>query len=277
MGDQTENFSPSARNRNKIGKRNPIAAMQSVRGKAGRGAVCHVGVFLLKLVALETVRRVSRSKCPFVWRGVQALQFLSYPPFKWIQRWDPFKGLVQGVQTMSRPLLVLSIATVFSDESTCCNEPLDTNDACHTNMETSPDSPSSHSAVDASDVNPHTLAPENWMLELYKELENQEIALPERINEDEIRRFYTAADGDFQSFLSSIKNTIRWRDTYRLLSEQELVMWSNVVFWHGYDIENQPCLIVRLGLACTNLQAHDRPRFVQAVSGARDPSFAQER
>ncbi|CAN1282937.1 Phosphatidylinositol/phosphatidylcholine transfer protein SFH3 [Linum perenne] len=283
MGDQTGNYSSSrnslvatASNGNKIGKRNSIAALQnagrkiarlSPSAKGGRDAVCHVGVFLLKLVALETVRRVSRSKCPPVWRGVQALQFLCYPPFKWIQRWAPFKGVVQGVQMMSRPLLVLSIATVFSDDLTCSNEPLDSNDGPHTNMETSPESPSNHSSPDArsSDVNAHSLAPEHWMLELHKELENQGITLPERINEDEIRRFYTTADGDFQSCLSSVKNTIRWRETYRLLSEHELGMWSNVVFWHGYDLENQPCLIVRLGLACTNLAAQDRPRFVQAV------------
>ncbi|CAN1282938.1 hypothetical protein LINPERPRIM_LOCUS18234 [Linum perenne] len=284
MGDQTGNYSSSrnslvatASNGNKIGKRNSIAALQnagrkiarlSPSAKGGRDAVCHVGVFLLKLVALETVRRVSRSKCPPVWRGVQALQFLCYPPFKWIQRWAPFKGVVQGVQMMSRPLLVLSIATVFSDDLTCSNEPLDSNDGPHTNMETSPESPSNHSSPDASDVNAHSLAPEHWMLELHKELENQGITLPERINEDEIRRFYTTADGDFQSCLSSVKNTIRWRETYRLLSEHELGMWSNVVFWHGYDLENQPCLIVRLGLACTNLAAQDRPRFVQAVSNS---------
>ncbi|CAI0474933.1 unnamed protein product [Linum tenue] len=282
-GNQRKNSSSSrnslvaaVNNGKNISKRNPKAGSQNApwdifslshSRSGGRGAVGHVGLFLLKVAALEAVRRVSRSKCPPVWRGVQALQFLCYPPFKWIQRWAPFKGLVQGVQMISRPLLVLSVATALSEELSSCNEPEDNNDGSHAYLEASPEPPSSHSAPDArsSDSNALIVAPENWMLELYRELEIQGITLPERINEDEIRRFYTASDGDFQSFLLSIKKTIRWRETYRILSEHELQTWSNVVFWHGYDLENQPCLIVRLGLACTNLQSQDRPRFVQAV------------
>lgn len=45
-------------------------------------------------------------------------------------------------------------------------------------------------------------------------------------------------------------------------------MWSDIVFWHGYDVRHRPCLIVRLGLACTSLPNHDRPRFAQAVGNA---------
>ncbi|CAI0474931.1 unnamed protein product [Linum tenue] len=297
-GNQRKNSSSSrnslvaaVNNGKNISKRNPKAGSQNApwdifslshSRSGGRGAVGHVGLFLLKVAALEAVRRVSRSKCPPVWRGVQALQFLCYPPFKWIQRWAPFKGLVQGVQMISRPLLVLSVATALSEELSSCNEPEDNNDGSHAYLEASPEPPSSHSAPDclisffhcylwSSDSNALIVAPENWMLELYRELEIQGITLPERINEDEIRRFYTASDGDFQSFLLSIKKTIRWRETYRILSEHELQTWSNVVFWHGYDLENQPCLIVRLGLACTNLQSQDRPRFVQAVSKLLSP------
>uniref|UniRef100_A0A3N7FHK0 CRAL-TRIO domain-containing protein n=1 Tax=Populus trichocarpa TaxID=3694 RepID=A0A3N7FHK0_POPTR len=110
-----------------------------------------------------------------------------------------------------------------------------------------------------------SLASENWLIQLLTELENQGITLPERINEDELRRFYTAANGDFSCFLLSIKKTIRWRETYRILSQQELEMWSNMVFWHDHDMLNRPCLIVRLGLACTGLPSHERPRFAQAI------------
>lgn len=67
-------------------------------GKIGGGAAGHVAIFLLKVAALETVRRVSRAKCPFIWRGIQALQVICYPPFKLIQRWSPFKGLIRGMQ-----------------------------------------------------------------------------------------------------------------------------------------------------------------------------------
>ena len=42
-------------------------------------------------------------------------------------------------------------------------------------------------------------------------------------------------------------------------------MWSKIVFWHGYDVMHRPCLIVRLGLACSTLASKDRPRFAQAV------------
>lgn len=65
-------------------------------GPAGNAAL-----FLLKVAALETVRRVSKTKYPFVWRSLQALQVICYPPLKWIQRWAPFKGLVQGLQVCS--------------------------------------------------------------------------------------------------------------------------------------------------------------------------------
>ncbi|KAB2606872.1 hypothetical protein D8674_006589 [Pyrus ussuriensis x Pyrus communis] len=78
-------------------------------------------------------------------------------------------------------------------------------------------------------------------------------------------RFYAAANGDFSCLLSSVKKTVRWRETYGILSVQELETWSNVVFWHGFDVKHRPCLIVRLGLGCTSLPSHDRPRFAQAI------------
>lgn len=67
-------------------------------GGFGSSTVGHMTFFLLKVAALETVRRFSKNRCPIVWRGIQALQFLCYPPFKWIQRWAPFKGLVKSMQ-----------------------------------------------------------------------------------------------------------------------------------------------------------------------------------
>ncbi|KAL0408017.1 UNVERIFIED_CONTAM: hypothetical protein Sradi_1736100 [Sesamum radiatum] len=86
-----------------------------------------------------------------------------------------------------------------------------------------------------------------------------------RLNKEELRRFYVAANGDLPSLLSSVKKTIRWRETYRILSGEELERWSNLIFWHGLDVKNRPCLIVRLGLACISLPSHERPRFAQAV------------
>ncbi|PON85603.1 hypothetical protein TorRG33x02_186050 [Trema orientale] len=85
----------------------------SLGNGSGSGAVGHVAVFVLKVAALETVRRFSKAKCPFVWRGLQALQVLCYPPFKWIQRLAPFKGLVKGVQVCSQKLLKVLFQSHF--------------------------------------------------------------------------------------------------------------------------------------------------------------------
>ncbi|KAJ6984373.1 hypothetical protein D5086_017697 [Populus alba] len=278
MGDPLHNFGKNqGQGQTAVYKRNIIASSlkacpQSaykhiVSSRHGTGPVGQVAIFLLKVAALETVRRVSRCKCPHVWNGLQALQLLCYPPFKWIQRWAPFKGLVKGVQMFSRPLLVLSIATAISDQSNRSGENSNGTDNSHDDSETCSESLSAHSAVETrtSSGASQSLASENWLIQLLTELENQGITLPERINEDELRRFYTAANEDFSCFLLSIKKTIRWRETYRILSQQELEIWSNMVFWHDHDMLNRPCLIVRLGLACTNLPSHERPRFAQAV------------
>lgn len=68
------------------------------RGKIGSGTPGHVAVFLLKVAALEAVRRFSRARYPFIWSGLQALQVFCYPPFKWVQRWYPFRFLVKGMK-----------------------------------------------------------------------------------------------------------------------------------------------------------------------------------
>ncbi|THG11416.1 hypothetical protein TEA_017121 [Camellia sinensis var. sinensis] len=68
--------------------------------RMGRGTAGDAALFLLKVAALETVRRFSRAKCPFLWHGIQVLQVLCYPPLKWIQRWAPFKGLVNNMQSL---------------------------------------------------------------------------------------------------------------------------------------------------------------------------------
>ncbi|KAI4334508.1 hypothetical protein L6164_019191 [Bauhinia variegata] len=232
----------------------------------GSSTVGHFTFFLLKVAALETVRRFSKNRCPYAWRGIQALQILCYPPFKWIQRWAPFKCLIKSMQVLSRPLLVLSIATAFSDQSECSEGTSDCVTDSRDSEVCSEQSPG-HSNLSAShsEVSPKILESESWLIQLYKELENQEIDLPERINEDELRRFYMASNNDFSCFLASIKKTIRWRESYRILLSEELEMWSNLVFWHGSDVMHRPCLFVRLGLACRTLASQDKPRFAQAV------------
>ncbi|MCL7039389.1 hypothetical protein MKW94_006739 [Papaver nudicaule] len=223
----------------------------------------HIAIFLLKVAGLEVIRRVSKAKCPFSWRGIQALQLLCYPPLKWIERWAPFKGLIMGMQNLSKPLLFLSIATTFSDQSEYFEEENDDSNEPQPCPE-----PSDTPLVEDSSIcdnAPGGQETESWLLQLYMELEKQEITLPERFNEDELHRFYAAVNGDLSCLILSIKKTIRWRETYKILSLEELEMWSRLVYWHGYDMKLRPCLIVRLGLACSSLASSDRPRFAQAI------------
>nr|KJB20133.1 hypothetical protein B456_003G134500 [Gossypium raimondii] len=261
-GNLVVSSNPKALPRSSYRQITAIRNRRNVKGAAG-----HVAIFLLKVAALETVRRVSKAKCPFLWRGFQALQVICYPPFNFFQKWVPFKGLVKGMQMLSRPLLVLSIATSLSDQEELVGEASVRRSGPLVNTESHSEEPSLQPALDASNHEAsQNLECESWLGKLHKELENQGISLPERINYEDLRRFYTAANGDFVVFLSSIKKTIKWRETYRILSPEELETWANMVFWHGYDLMHRPCLIVRLGLACSCLPSHDRPRFAQAVS-----------
>ncbi|KAG8098785.1 hypothetical protein GUJ93_ZPchr0013g37961 [Zizania palustris] len=224
----------------------------------------HIASFLVKVAALEVVRRFSKAKCPFIWNSIQALQVLGYPPFRWIQQWAPLKFVVQGIQKLSMPLLFLSVTTSL------CDRPSRNNDELGSNTE-APDLPSeSHETASTSgtrDVADGTkdTEPENWLVLLFGELEKQGITLPERFSKDELHRFYIAANGDFSCLLSSVKKTIHWRETFHILTLHELEKWSHLVFWHGFDTMLRPCLVVRLGLACSSLPPCDRPRFGQAV------------
>ena len=71
-----------------------VVPLKQLRGKHTDQFV----VFLLKVAALEAVRRISKARCPVVWRVIQALQVLGCPPFKWIQRWGPLGIIVKAVQ-----------------------------------------------------------------------------------------------------------------------------------------------------------------------------------
>ncbi|KAL9268093.1 Sec14 cytosolic factor-like protein [Drosera capensis] len=228
------------------------------------GIAGDAALFLLKIAALETVRRLSRARCPLAWKGVQALQAFCYPPFKWIHKWVPFKGLLKAVKAFSRPFLVLSVATALSDQPAQTGPtrgPHDSRPPSGGNSESS----SVHSSVStgSSDEAPDQVLSDHWVQNLLKELENQGISLPERIK-NELPRYFLAADGNLSSLLTAVKKSIRWRETYYFLSEEELKLWSNMVFWHGYDVLHQPCLVVRLGLAI-NLPPEERPRFTQAI------------
>lgn len=232
----------------------------------GSGTVQNAAVFLLKVAVLEIVRRVSKAKCPHLWNTLQALQCFCYPPLKWIRRWAPFKDFIKAMQMLSRPLLVLTIAEALTDQSESKQEaPGGTASNASSESQSEPQTSQSLSDIRIEDEATHPVSSQDWVKQLYEELEKQRLSLPERINEDELHRFYRVSNGDFTSLLSSIKKTIHWRETYRLLSEEELETWSSLVFWHGYDRNQRPCLIVRLGLAFVKLPSHERPRFAQAI------------
>ncbi|KAI4986084.1 hypothetical protein ZWY2020_018714 [Hordeum vulgare] len=235
-----------------------------------RESTAHVASFLVKVIALEVVRRISKAKCPFVWNSIQALQVLGYPPFRWIQRWAPLKFVMQGIQKLSTPLLFLSVTSTLGDLSSKSDE-ADDGPSIPTGAPDLPAEP--HETASTSDTREAAdgdgtkdiIVSENWLVLLFKELEKQGITLPERFSEDELRRFHMAANGDFSSLVSSIKKTIHWRETFHILTLQELEKWSHLVFWHGFDTTLRPCLVIRLGLACSTIAPRDRPRFGQAV------------
>ncbi|KAK9157195.1 hypothetical protein Scep_003769 [Stephania cephalantha] len=162
--------------------------------------------------------------------------------------------------------------TAFSAEiKTCKDDPapiIDSQPGSGQNSEQTVGQPIQDTRI--GDESLQNVVSENWVDRLHVELEKQNFILPESvigrwINEDELQRFFAAANGNFSSLLSSIKKTIRWRETYHILSSQELEMWSNLVFWHGYDKKLRPCLVIRLGLACSSLASHEKPCFAQAV------------
>ncbi|KAI3793354.1 hypothetical protein L1987_35971 [Smallanthus sonchifolius] len=219
-----------------------------------------IGVFILTTAALEIVRRFSSAHCPFIWRGLQALQILCCPPFKWIQKWAPFTSLVKGMQSLSRPLLFLSVATGLFNESGSSKGTLSGSGAELTEL-------SSQLATQdtrlANNV-PRSVVVEDWLVELYAELDKLGLTVPERMTEDELHRFYAVSDGDFALFLSSVKKTIQWREKFSLFTPQELEAWANLVFWHGSDVMQRPCLIIRIGLAA-DLPSNGQAQFVRAV------------
>ncbi|MBA0850948.1 hypothetical protein Goshw_010010 [Gossypium schwendimanii] len=175
-GNLVVSSNPKALPRSSYRQITAIRNRRNVKGAAG-----HVAIFLLKVAALETVRRVSKAKCPFLWRGFQALQVICYPPFNFVQKWVPFKGLVKGMQMLSRPLLVLSIATSLSDQEELVGEASVRRSGPLVNTESHSEEPSLQPALDASNHEAsQNLECESWLDKLHMELENQGISLPER-------------------------------------------------------------------------------------------------
>ncbi|KAH7446397.1 hypothetical protein KP509_01G053900 [Ceratopteris richardii] len=100
---------------------------------------------------------------------------------------------------------------------------------------------------------------------LKKELEQLRVPLSDRIADDELNRFLLAANNDVKTCVKLVQRNMRWRETFYFFPQYELEKWSALVFWHGYDAHKRPSLIVRIGLAYSILDPHERPRFAQAI------------
>ncbi|KAF5939785.1 hypothetical protein HYC85_020952 [Camellia sinensis] len=166
-------------------------------GMMGRGTAGDAALFLLKVAALETVRRFSRAKCPFLWHGIQVKATkTNADEYTKINKLMPLPNEAlpeqqqqqqQQQKALSRPLLVLSIATSFSDKSGCSNFTSDAINDSHSlndsqaSSELNSEIPSVQSTVETRivDANPRSQSFTNWLLQLYEELENQGITLPE--------------------------------------------------------------------------------------------------
>lgn len=240
----------------------PIVMLKEV--KITRESSSHLLFFLLKTVALEVVRRVSKRRFPLLWKSIQGIWLLNYPPFSWLQKWMPFRHLAKGAQEFTGPVLCLSIATAFegsSEELECSTETQADNLTASDSVDTEQTDFAERDQMEIVE----NVKQRNILRTLKEELEKQGIVLPERINDHELERFYIAAGGDFSLLMSSVKKTIQWRETYYFFTPQELDGWSDLVFWHGCDNQFRPCLLIRLGLACSYLQPDARARFSQAI------------
>ncbi|XP_078428978.1 SEC14 cytosolic factor family protein / phosphoglyceride transfer family protein [Wolffia australiana] len=232
-------------------------------GLHGGGPTSRLLLFLLKVAALELVRRVSEVKCPLAWKILQGLQVIGYLPQRWLHWLSPMRKVARFMQIISRPLLFLSVTTSVSEILENSKDgPADEEDQEH-HPEAS--APESTSYFRKSEESTESLSSENPLQKLHHDLEKQGIILPPRINDDELSRFLVAANGNFECLAKLLRKTMNWRETFTILSLDQLQPWSHLVFWHGYDIHLRPCLVIRLGLACTVLSPTQRTHFTQAI------------
>jgi hypothetical protein len=92
----------------------PILAVKAANGGGGKDVSSQFLMFLVKLAALEMVRRGSMAVCRPIWWGLQALSLIQAPPFNWLQRWTQIHILAQATQSFSMPMVVLSLATAVT-------------------------------------------------------------------------------------------------------------------------------------------------------------------
>ncbi|XP_002985514.2 uncharacterized protein LOC9653159 [Selaginella moellendorffii] len=236
------------------------AAISLKRVRVNRDSTAQLAVFMLKVGALEALRRGLQHRCPPLWWIIQAIPLFRAPPFAWLQRWYPFRCLIQGTQIFSKPVVFLSIATALTNAWDQHGRPGEGSifpaPPPLPSPPPSPRSPSPRSLQDRED---------SQAMALRKLLEEHGIFVPDRISNDELHRFYQAANKSNKRFVALVKKNVGWRQNFRFLSCRELDEWSELVYWHHHDSQDRPLLIIRLGLASTTLVSSQRPRFAQAI------------
>eukprot|EP00250_Pteridium_aquilinum_P013729 c21536_g1_i1 orf=76-1539(-) len=251
----------------------PIVSLKSVRVNKELGG--KLLAFAVKVAALEIIRRYTHIRCPPIWACIQSLPLLELPPFSWLRRWGPLNYLLIGSQGFSKPIMILSLANTISDK---LDELRTTEEPATRGIETFNDETS---VADSEAIGPLALVATNTEREqgtlqdyghvsddlalLKRELEKSGVSLPERIGDDDLERFLLAANNNVKRCAVLVKRNVRWRETFYFFPQYELEKWSSLVFWHGYDVQMRPSLVVRIGWAYSILKADERPRFAQAV------------
>jgi hypothetical protein len=221
-------------------------------------------VFLIKVSALEALRRASQAKCRPIWWSLQWLSIFQAPPFNWLQRWAPFRFLAQATQSFSKPMICLSMATALTNAYHDLQQE-DSSEVLRRILSLS-EPVGGEGDTNSNKLKAQDLAANYPSLDLLLQaLDAEGIELPERMDNEEIDRFRLATAGDVSSFVARVKKTVRWRERYYFLSQADLKPWTHLVFWHHHDTLGHPMLIVRLGLAFSILTPSERPRFSQAV------------
>uniref|UniRef100_A0A7I4EJ63 CRAL-TRIO domain-containing protein n=1 Tax=Physcomitrium patens TaxID=3218 RepID=A0A7I4EJ63_PHYPA len=249
--------------------RKSMAPVKSLKRVNLANAAGQFLVFGAKVAALEAVRKISLARCRPLWWGLQGLFTIQAPPFNWLQRWSPFQQIAHATHSFSKPLVFLSIATAVTSaieeiqnatDDTILTRlaPLDDS----TNRDTDHDHSDSEDSEDA--IAPRDRRALTFHL-LKEELEDKCITLPERMDDEELERFLIAVNGDVSNFIARVKKTVQWRERHHIFTAAELKRWEHLVYWHGFDVQRRPALIIRLGLAFATLDPADHPGFAQAV------------
>ncbi|KAG0630944.1 hypothetical protein M758_1G215400 [Ceratodon purpureus] len=239
-----------------------VASARRPRGvKRTAGSVL---VFCGKLAALEVLRRGTQARCRLVWWALQGLSVSGAPGLGWLRRWAPFRALADASESFSKPMIFLSLTTVVVSAYNEARE--------KKTSDVSDKDPGVHLAVvdtGTGEIEEEILVVDKQVATsvapMREELSKHGVIVPERVADDEVRRFWLASKGDTAKFVTMMRRTLEWRQSYDFVPESELRGWSSLVFWHLRDAHDRPILIIRLGPACNGLTPAQRPQFAQAV------------